>query len=211
MGTIFWDLDGTLTDPKPGITGSVIKALQDLGITAPKADDLEWVIGPALLWSFEKLGAPDPDAALAAYRRHYTTGGGMYDCMVYDRIPEVLDQLAQSHVMHIATAKPHAYARKITQHFGLSKHMMHEFGPELDGTRNDKAELLAHALKITKDDPARCVMIGDRHYDLKAAKSNNMAFIAVGWGYGKDDDLSDADAHVTTPDELPGAVNSILS
>ncbi|WP_282181852.1 HAD hydrolase-like protein [Aliiroseovarius marinus] len=207
---IFWDLDGTLTDPKPGITGSVIKALQDLGLPAPSADDLEWVIGPALLWSFEKLGAPDPDAALEAYRKYYNHGGGMYDCTVYDGILPVLDDLATRHKMSIATAKPHAYARKITAHFGLSKHMAHEFGPELDGTRNDKAELLAHALTITGDDPARCVMIGDRHYDLKAARANNMAFIAVDWGYGGQDDMSDADAHVKTPDELPGVIASLI-
>ncbi|SPF79255.1 5'-nucleotidase [Aliiroseovarius pelagivivens] len=206
---IFWDLDGTLADPKPGITGSVIKALNDLGLPAPSADDLEWVIGPALLWSFERLGAPDPEAALDAYRRHYT-GGGMYDCSVYDGIPRVLEDLAAQHKMSIATAKPHTYARKITAHFGLSQHMIHEFGPELDGTRNDKAELLAHALSVTGVDPARCVMIGDRHYDLKAARANNMAFIAVGWGYGGQDDLSDADAHVKTPDELPGVIGSLI-
>ena len=206
---IFWDLDGTLADPKPGITGSVIKALNDLGLPAPSADDLEWVIGPALLWSFERLGAPDPEAALDAYRRHYT-GGGMYDCSVYDGIPRVLEDLAAQHEMSIATAKPHTYARKITAHFGLSQHMIHEFGPELDGTRNDKAELLAHALSVTGVDPARGVMIGDRHYDLKAARANNMAFIAVGWGYGGQDDLSDADAHVKTPDELPGVIGSLI-
>lgn len=206
---IFWDLDGTLTDPKPGITGSVIKALNDLGLPAPSADDLEWVIGPALLWSFEKLGAPDPQAALDAYRKHYT-GGGMYDCTVYDGIPRVLDDLAGRHKMSIATAKPHTYARKITAHFGLAQHMAHEFGPELDGTHNDKAKLLAHALTITGSDPAQCVMIGDRHYDLKAARANDMAFISVGWGYGAQDDLSGADAHVQTPDELPGAVELLI-
>ena len=122
----------------------------------------------------------------------------------------VLDDLSTRHKMSIATAKPHAYARKITAHFGLAQHMAHEFGPELDGTRNDKAELLAHALTITGDDPAHCVMIGDRHYDLKAARANNMAFIAVDWGYGGKDDMSDADAQVKTPDELPGVIQALI-
>ena len=77
MGTVFWDLDGTLTDPKPGITGSVVKALHDLGLDAPSPDELEWVIGPALLWSFEKAGDTRPgegsgalSQVLRGQRRH---------------------------------------------------------------------------------------------------------------------------------------------
>ena len=210
MGAVFWDLDGTLTDPKPGITGSVIKALEAIGMEAPSPDDLEWVIGPALLWSFEKLGTPDPQAALDHYRSFYEDGGGMYDCTVFDGIPEALTTIKANHVMHIATAKPHAYARKITAHFGLAQHMTHEFGPELDGTRNDKGELLAHALNLTGHDPAQCVMIGDRHYDLNAARSVGMKFISVAWGYGASDDLSSADGFAKTPGDLPGAVHRLL-
>ena len=65
MGAVFLDLDGTLTNPKPGITGSVQHALRELNLPVPDADDLEWVIGPALLDSFAKLGAPDPAAAVS--------------------------------------------------------------------------------------------------------------------------------------------------
>ncbi|MCK8464696.1 HAD hydrolase-like protein [Aliiroseovarius sp. S1339] len=210
MGTVFWDLDGTLTDPKPGITGSVVKSLEALGLDAPHPDDLEWVIGPALLWSFKQLGVPDPHVALEHYRKFYTDGG-MYDCTVFDGIPDALARIGADHVMHIATAKPHVYARKITAHFGLSQHMTHEFGPELDGTRNDKGELLAHALERTGHDPAQCVMIGDRHYDMNAARSVGMKFVSVTWGYGASDDLSGADANAKTPSDLPGAVEDLLA
>ena len=134
----------------------------------------------------------------------------MYDCTVFDGIPEVLAKIGARHVMHIATAKPHEYARKITAHFGLADYMTHEFGPELDGTRNDKADLLAHALRVTGDDPVRCVMIGDRHHDLDAAHAVGMKFIAVAWGYGGGDDLSAADAQAQKPDELPGVVERFL-
>lgn len=210
MPAVFWDLDGTLTDPKPGITGSVIKTLTDLGLPAPLADDLEWVIGPSLLWSFEQLGTPDPQVALEIYRTHYTEQGGMYDCAVYPGIPDVLGAIGYQHKMYLATAKPHAYARKITDHFGLAPHFTREFGPELDGTRNDKGDLLQFALERTGEDPSRCVMIGDRHYDLAAAHHVGMTFIAVTWGYGGADDLSTADAIAKAPADLPALVQSLI-
>ncbi|MBT2131600.1 HAD hydrolase-like protein [Aliiroseovarius lamellibrachiae] len=209
MGAVYWDLDGTLTDPKKGITESIQFALRELDLPVPPADDLTWCIGPALLWSFERLGAHDPEAALAHYRAVYTTKG-LYDCTLYDGILQALGAIGADHPMHLATAKPHSYAKKITAHYGIAPHLTHEFGPELDGTRNDKGELLAHALDITGDDPATSVMVGDRHYDMKAARDVGMRFIAVGWGYGADDDLSSADAHVKTPAELAGAVASLI-
>ena len=49
---ILFDLDGTLTDPKPGITGCVQYALHEMGIEEPDADRLEVFIGPPLVESF---------------------------------------------------------------------------------------------------------------------------------------------------------------
>lgn len=207
--SVYWDLDGTLTDPKKGITESIQHALRELDLPVPPADELTWCIGPALVWSFERLGAPDPQLALDHYRAVYTTKG-LYDCTLYDGILEALGAIGATRDQHIATAKPHAYAKKITAHYGIAPHMKYEFGPELDGTRNDKGELLAHALGITGDDPARSVMVGDRHYDLKAARDVGMKFIAVGWGYGGADDLSGADAFVERPGELATAVRDLI-
>lgn len=210
MTTVFLDLDGTLTDPKPGITRSAVYALEKLGVPSPPADELTWMIGPALVWSFEKLGVPDPEAALAAYRERYTSVG-LFENRVYDGIPQVLRDLrAAGHQLCLATAKPHAYARRITAHFGLADFMSHEFGPELDGTRNDKAELLAHALQVTGARPETSVMIGDRHHDLDAASANGMASIAVTWGYGGAEELSGATRTCHAVADLPKAVAALL-
>lgn len=210
MTTVFLDLDGTLTDPKPGITRSAVYALEKLGLPAPPADELTWMIGPALIWSFEKLGAPDPQAALQAYRERYTDVG-LFENEVFEGIPEVLQAFrAAGHQMCLATAKPHAYARRITAHFGLAPFMAHEFGPELDGTRNDKADLLAHALTVTGADPKASVMIGDRHHDFDAARANGMASIGVTWGYGTAEELAGATRICSAVTELPGAVAALI-
>lgn len=210
MGAVFLDLDGTLTDPKPGITGAVIHALSELGLPTPHADALEWVIGPSLLDSFVKLGAPDPDQALALYRQNYTSGG-MYDCTVYDGIPTALQALRDAgHDLFLMTAKPHAYARKITAHFQLNTYLKQEFGPELDGTRQDKADLLRYALDKLGGDAGQSVMIGDRSHDLNAARGNDMRFIGVDWGYGTPQELVAADRRCADPKDLPDAVKALL-
>lgn len=210
MSTIFLDLDGTLTDPKPGITRSFIYALEKLGLPAPAPDDLEWVIGPALLDSFAKLKVDDPQNAVDLYREHYTRGG-LFENKVYGGIPDLLSGLQKAgYAMCLATAKPHAYARRITAHFGLADYLTHEFGPELDGTRNDKGDLLAHALSVTGYAAQTSIMVGDRHHDIDAARAVGMKAIGVTWGYGAIDELSGADVICHTPNELANAIANLL-
>jgi phosphoglycolate phosphatase len=211
MAAIFLDLDGTLTDPKPGITGAVRHALLTLGLPAPHPDDLTWTIGPPLIDSFRRLGAPDPEEALGLYRAHYNAGG-LYDAVVFPGIPASLDMMhAAGHRLYLATAKPHAYARKITAHFGLASYMTAEFGPELDGNRNDKADLLAHALAETGEEAATAVMVGDRRHDVDAARANGMAAIAVAWGYGGADEHRAADLRLHRPEDLGKGVLDFLA
>src|SRR5436190_21055145 len=92
MDAIFFDLDGTLTDPKPGITRSIQYALQKLDHhTIPTEDELTWCIGPPLRTSFVKLlgGDHSADRAVALYRERFSDIG-LYENRVYDGIGEVL-------------------------------------------------------------------------------------------------------------------------
>jgi phosphoglycolate phosphatase len=202
LKTVFLDLDGTLTDPKPGVTRSFIYALDKLGMKTPTEDELEWVIGPALKISFEKLGVPDVEQAIGLYRERYIKTG-LFENRVYDGIPNLLAGLKNAGMtMCLATAKPHAYARIITAHFGLAPYLAHEFGPELDGTRNNKGDLLAYALDLTGIDAATSVMVGDRHHDVDAGDAVGMETIGVTWGYGRDGELDRAGAVCNSPAEL---------
>jgi phosphoglycolate phosphatase len=209
MKTVFLDLDGTLTDSAPGIITSVIHALDALGLDAPAPQELGWVIGPALLDSFTRLGVPDPQAALQLYRARYTTVG-LFENTVYPGIPAAMSTLAGHYRLCLATAKPHAYATRITAHFDLARLLAHEFGPELDGTRNDKGELLAYALDRLGLDAGDCVMVGDRHHDIDAARTVGMAAVAVTWGYGAPGEHAGADRICTTPGGLAEAVTAVL-
>lgn len=211
MTTIFFDLDGTLTDPKPGITRSIRYALQKLDHPViPTEDELTWCIGPPLRSSFVKLlGEDSADRAVSLYRERFSDIG-LYENRVYDGIGEILTTLGQSgHRLFVATSKAHVFADRIIDHFGLRPYFGRVFGAELDGTRADKSHLLQYALQETATDPADALMIGDRSHDMIGAGNNGIRGIGVLYGYGSRDELIGAGArHVcATPAEIPGCIS----
>ena len=196
MNTIFFDLDGTLTDPKPGITGSIQYALQKLDLPVPSQDDLTWCIGPPLRASFVTLLGDESraDRAVALYRERFSDTG-LYENSVYPDIEHILAALrATPRRLFVATSKPHVFAERIIDHFGLSSYFEQIFGSELDGTRVNKGDLLAYAIETTGIDPSQALMIGDRSHDIVGAKANGMRGIGVLYGYGSEDELIAAGA-----------------
>ncbi len=197
LDAIFFDLDGTLTDPKPGITRSIQYALHRLDQpTIPTENQLTWCIGPPLRASFVKLlgGEASADLAVSLYRERFSDVG-LYENSVYAGIRDVLSTLRSSgHRLFVATSKAHVFAERIIDHFSLRDEFEQVFGAELDGTRVDKSDLLAHALRTTAVDPSRTLMIGDRSHDMVGAINNGIKGIGVLYGYGSRDELIAAGA-----------------
>ena len=196
MDAIFFDLDGTLTDPKLGITSSIQYALQRLDLPVPSQDELTWCIGPPLRSSFVTMlgGEARADLAVSLYRERFGDIG-LYENKVYPDIEHILAALKQSHGrLFVATSKASVFAERIIDHFRLRDYFEHVFGAELDGTRADKADLLAYALKNAAVNPKRALMIGDRSHDIIGAKKNGMAAVGVLYGYGSERELIEAGA-----------------
>jgi phosphoglycolate phosphatase len=206
MDGVYFDLDGTLTDPKIGITRSIKHALHELDRISPPEDELAWCIGPPLRASFATLLGRDDlaDIALSIYRKRFGDIG-IYENSVYPGIEDVLTSLIKSgRRLFVATSKPSIYAEHIIEHFKMTGYFERVFGSELDGTRSDKTELLHYALKMTSADPLQSVMVGDRSHDMIGARNNGMTAIGVLYGYGDKKELVDAGAHhiCVTPLEL---------
>lgn len=197
MATIFFDLDGTLTNPKPGITRSIQYALERLSLAVPGEDELTWCIGPPLHASLKKLTGTDAlaDQALLLYRERFSDVG-LFENEAYAGIADTLATLAATTPrMFVATSKPAVYATRIVDHFGLKPYFERVFGSELDGTRVDKRDLLRYALDETGIDADSAIMIGDRSHDVVGARTNGMTAIGVLYGYGNEAELQDAGAH----------------
>ena len=186
--TLFFDLDGTLTDSKLGITRCIVHALRGMGREAPPEQDLGWCVGPPLAQSFARLlGTADPatlDRALALYRERFGSVG-LFENALYPDVLATLEILAGAGYRQVVvTSKPHVYARRIAEHFGLMDSIESVYGSELDGTRGDKGELIAHVLQARGLSPRQVLMIGDREHDVRGAARCGVATIGATWGYG---------------------------
>jgi phosphoglycolate phosphatase len=201
---LVFDLDGTLTDPSEGITRCIRHALGRIGAACPPESDLARYIGPPLPEIFATILGEGDGARLAtaAFRERYGTVG-LFENRPYDGVADALAVLqSRGHRLFVGTSKPWQFAERILERFGLDRFFTRVYGCELTGERADKAELLAHLLQTEQLDGA--VMIGDRKYDVAAARANGMRSIGVTWGFGSVDELREAgaDAICDTPADL---------
>jgi len=216
MRTLLFDLDGTLTDPREGITRSIAHALERMGTPPPPLDELTFAIGPPLRGSLGRLLACDDaeriERALAHYRERFADVG-LFENAPYDGIVEALQALGGDARLFVATSKPQVYAERIVRHFGLHVHFVAVHGCELDGTREDKRDLLAHMVALHGLDPRHAVMIGDRGVDMRAGRHHGMRTLGVRWGYGSDAELREAGAHALadSPRDLVAALRELDS
>ena len=206
--SIFFDLDGTLCDPRDGIIRCLKYALERLGCATPPEQQLVSYIGPPLYESFaDLLNSSDAELVKQAvewYRERFASKG-MFENTLYAGIPEALRKLkTQHHELHVVTSKPTIFASQIVDHFGLRNFFQNIYGSELDGARADKRELISHVLEQEHIHPSEAVMVGDREHDIKGALANGVRPIGVLWGYGSREELTKAGASVlcATPESL---------
>lgn len=201
---VLFDLDGTLTDPKVGITRSIVYALTRMGRSSVEPDSLCWCIGPPLRHSLATLLETESgevvEQALAHYRERFSEIG-LFENEVYTGIPEALASL-EGHTLHVATSKPQVYARRILERFELTPFFASVVGSELDGTRESKAEVIGHVLHCAGATAQSAVMVGDRIHDILGARHHGMPSVGVLYGYGSAVELELASILCDTPAEL---------
>lgn len=194
---ILIDLDGTLTDPKVGITTSARYGLAKVGHPIAESENIDWIIGPPLKASLAKIlnVSVDDDLAeqaLLGYRERFAVTG-LFENEVFENVVETLKQLQeQGYRLFLATAKPEIYAKRILEHFNLLQYFEYPYGSELTGERTNKGDLIEYILQQEKLDPKECLMIGDREHDILGARRNGIETIAVENGYGSKAELDEA-------------------
>ena len=198
MKNLLFDLDGTLTDPAIGITGGVAYALEKYGIVVEDHSTLHPFIGPPLIGAFREFYGFSEERAVEAlqYYREYFSTRGIFENECYEGIPEMLQGLKeQGDRIILCTSKPEEFANRILAHFDLAKYFDFVGGNTLSEARPAKEDVIGYILgsfpDMKKEDT---VMIGDRKYDITAAKRFDLASVGVLYGYGSREELESAGA-----------------
>ena len=198
---ILFDLDGTLTDPKEGITKAVAYALRHYGIEPPPLDELCPFIGPPLADSFVEFYDFTPEKgreAVSVYREYFEPVG-KFENLVYDGIEDMLRALkACGRKLIVATSKPEKFAVQILEHFGLAQYFDIIRGSLLNGQREKKSDVIQSILdEVGRGD---IIMVGDRRFDVEGAHACGIGCIGVLYGYGSREELEAAGADFIAED-----------
>ena len=195
---ILFDLDGTITDPKVGITKSVQYALSHFDIHVEDPDELCHFIGPPLRESFREfygLSEEDAELATAKFRERFVPTG-IYENEIYDGMRDLLKHLKESgKTLILATSKATVFAERVLEYFEIAEYFTFVSGSELSGERSGKYEVITYALENCGiRDLDSCIMIGDRKFDIIGAKAVGVSSVGVLYGYGDEIELSAAGA-----------------
>ena len=192
--TILFDLDGTLTDPKEGITKSVAHALQHFGIQVEDPDSLTCYIGPPLAVSFPEyhgISEEDTPTAIAKYRERFSDVGWAEN-LVYEGIEQLLAALKQAgKKLLVATSKPEVFAVRILEHFGLAGYFDLICGAPMHPPKgHGKADVIRDALeRAGVHELSGAIMVGDRLHDVEGAHKIGLPCIGVLYGYGDREEM----------------------
>lgn len=196
-------MDGTLAETSPGIFACFCYAFEKLGAPTPEEAKLRECVGPPLLDSFEKFFEGDKERALAgvaAYRERYAKEGWR-ECALYPGAKKCLAALQRAGVkIGLATCKPQPFAEKILKNLGIDGYFSTVVGSKLDNSFDDKAEIIALAIKKSGAMAARTVMVGDRASDMAGALKNGATPVGVRFGFAGKGELENAGAAFVAAD-----------
>lgn len=195
---VLLDLDGTIIDSEPGIHAAVRHAITTGFGIVPTQSQLEEFMGPPLAEVLPRVfGLSDPSDEQRFFELYCDVyfHGTEYEFDLYPGMAALIaDVQAAGSRVCLATAKPDESAARILEHAGLLQHFEFVGGSHVDGSRQDKVEVLEHTLRSIDADTRRhrIVLVGDRALDVRAAEAHGVESIAVTWGYAPEGELDSA-------------------
>lgn len=192
-----FDLDGTVTDSKEGVTKSAAYALEGFGIKVNSTDALTYFIGPPLTYTFKTFhGFTDEEADKAVVKfREYYSEKGVFENTIYKGLEDTFKLIKNNGgKLVMATSKAEVFAEIILKTSGLYEYFDFISASSYDTSRINKSDIIKYAIEQLDIKASEALMIGDTHFDIEGAKDNNIDSLGVLYGYGSLDELTDAGA-----------------
>lgn len=193
---IFFDLDGTLTNPEHGLIASFEYALKKMGVSYGKREELKRYIGPPLYDEWRSVYGFDEEEATRALLlfREYFAVYGWWDNLLYDGVRKMLSELKMAGKrIFLSTSKPEIFATKILNLFDISRFFDFIGGASTDKTRDKKHEVLEYVLDaIGEPERSTCILVGDRKYDAEGARMVGIDSLGVLYGHGDEQEIFSA-------------------
>ena len=189
---IIFDLDGTLSDSKEGITKSVQYALGKVGIIEDNLDNLEHFVGPPMVEEYMKTYGMSEEKAyetLDFYRERYVPTG-IFETKRYPGIKETLDAIKKKGLkIGMATSKPEGMAEDVAKYLEIFDYFDIICGADLHGSRQSKEDVLNKLFENTDFSKNESILIGDTRYDMEGANKIGIDSVGVSWGTGTREEM----------------------
>ena len=204
---ILFDLDGTLTDSKPGIIECIAYALEKENV--PYTNQiLDKMVGPPFrvsMHDFLGLEMPEIEKLIGIYRGVYEEYG-YKNCKVFEGVEQMLSALKNAgKVLGVATSKPIKFTQMIMRDFDLGKYFDYVAGASSDASKEAKSDVIQGALEnLGVKDKSKVLMVGDRLYDIEGAHMQGIDCAAVLYGYGSKEEFEEYKAEhiLAAPDDV---------
>jgi HAD superfamily hydrolase (TIGR01509 family) len=179
-----FDIDGTLLDSAPDITGAIRTVLAQHPPVEVSDAFLRSFIGHHLTDCFRELyphyTAEQIDGMVQEYRRVYPLRGHA-STRPYPGVTETIGRLGGR--KSTATTKGTPTARIVLEKFGLLPHFEHVQGT--DGFPSKPApDVIFRSFEALGVRPEDCLLVGDAAPDMEAGRKAGVKLCAVRYGYG---------------------------
>lgn len=200
---VLFDFDGTVINGSEGIWNCINYATDRMGLPRATPAVLRSFIGPSLYDSFTAHYENDPDRAnlfIRYYRERYS-GVGKYETVLYPGIAALLRRLRdRGFLLAVCSSKPREFVTDIAAHLGVADYFGRFACPDFKDNESDKTALALFCLAAFGVEKENAILIGDRKFDIEAAKGAGIASMGVTYGFAPPGELEAAGADLLAKD-----------
>lgn len=212
---VVFDVDGTLVDSQGHIKAAMARAFAAVGLPDPGPEATLSIVGLSLPQAMARLApeaGEDTQARMVeAYRQaFFDLRAGTAPSPLYPGAREVLEALAPRDdlLLGIATGKSRRGLDHILEAHDLKRFFVTEQVADHHPSKPHPSMLLTALAEIGVEAEA-AVMVGDTSFDMDMARAAQMRALGVDWGYHPSEQLTGAEAVLSSFGELPAALARI--